>query len=131
MWCLLLLSMQGCDKKSISQEENNSNNNKEYNLVITNNTPLYLKSIDVKLYEDNGIQKNGKEINALIDSNINTGEVGKFYISEVGKTSFKITLNPKNNYSVSQEFKENFDNNTTIKYDVVIEQNEIKIKKEK
>lgn len=129
--CILLLSVQGCERKSNNQNENSLSDNKEYNLLITNNTPLLLKSIVVKLSGDQDKQISSKEIDALIDSNIKTGGTGKFYISEVGEYNFKITLNPKNNYSVSEEFKEDFGNETIIKYEVVIEQNEIKIQKVK
>jgi hypothetical protein len=34
-----------------------------------------------------------------------------------------------NNYSVSQEFEENFSNESIVNYEVVIEKNEITIKK--
>jgi hypothetical protein len=56
-------------------------------------------------------------------------EVGKFNIPEIGRYNLKITLNPKNNYSVSQEFEENFSNESIVNYEVVIEKNEITIKK--
>ena len=121
--CILLLSMQGCRRKSISKEYENDTT---YNLLITNNTPLFLKSIVIKRGD---VEKNNENTDALIDSNIKTGEVGKFYISDVGQYNFKITLNPKNNYSVSQEFEENFNKETILNYEIVIENNEIIIKK--
>ncbi|MBS5956894.1 MAG: hypothetical protein KIC73_08330 [Clostridiales bacterium] len=125
---MLLINIQGCEKKSFNPNEIETSDNKEYNLLVTNNTPLSMKSIVVKIIE-NGANKNNKEIDALIDSNIKTEEVGKFYISGAGTTKFKITLNPKNNYSVSQEFEENVNSKVILKYEILIEQNEIKIKK--
>lgn len=125
---MLLINIQGCEKKSLNPNEIETSDNKEYNLLVTNNTPLSMKSIVVKII-GNGANKNNKEIDALIDSNIKTEEVGKFYISGAGTTKFKITLNPKNNYSVSQEFEENVNSKVILKYEILIEQNEIKIKK--
>lgn len=124
--CILLLSMQGCGRKSISKEYENTTDDTTYNLLITNNTPLFLKSIVIKRGD---VEKNNENTDALIDSNIKTGEDGKFYISDVGRYNFKITLNPKNNYSVSQEFEENFNKETILNYEIVIENNEIIIKK--
>lgn len=123
---ILLIGLQGCNKKSINSKEINISDNKEYNLLVTNNTPLSMKSIVVKLIGNSGNKKDNK-IDALIDSNIKTGEVGKFYLSEVGSLKYKIILNPKNNYSVSQDFEEIINDKVVLKYDVVIEQNEIKI----
>ncbi|MEK3749209.1 hypothetical protein NYE25_13260 [Paenibacillus sp. FSL E2-8871] len=72
----------------------------EYNLMITNNSSLDLKSVVVTVDEKDTIQ-----IDALIDSNIKLGEVAKFQMKN-GKHVFKVTLNPKKNYSVSREFTE-------------------------
>lgn len=124
MVCILFLSIQGCGSKSSSNEKTTDDNT--YNLLITNNTPLFLKSIVIK---SSDVDKNNENTDALIDSNIKTGEVGKFNISDVGRYNFRITLNPKNNYSVSQEFEENFNKETIVNYEVVIEKNEITIKK--
>ena len=124
--CILLLSIQGCGRKSSSNDYEKTTDDDTYNLLITNNTPLYLKSIVIKRSD---ADKNNETIDALIDSNIKTGEVGKFNIPEIGQYNFRITLNPKNNYSVSQEFEENFSNESIVNYEVVIEKNEITIKK--
>lgn len=124
--CILLLSIQGCGRKSSSKDYEKTTDDDTYNLLITNSTPLFLKSIVIKRSDTD---KNNENIDALIDSNIKTGEVGKFNIPEIGRYNFKITLNPKNNYSVSQEFEENFSNESIVNYEVVIEKNEITIKK--
>ncbi len=124
--CILLLSIQGCGRKSSSKDYEKTTDDDTYNLLITNSTPLFLKSIVIKRSD---ADKNNENIDALIDSNIKTGEVGKFNIPEIGRYNFKITLNPKNNYSVSQEFEENFSNESIVNYEVVIEKNEITIKK--
>jgi len=124
--CILLLSIQGCGRKSSSKDYEKTTDDDTYNLLITNSTPLFLKSIVIKRSD---VDKNNENIDALIDSNIKTGEVGKFNIPEIGRYNLKITLNPKNNYSVSQEFEENFSNESIVNYEVVIEKNEITIKK--
>ena len=124
--CILLLSIQGCGRKSSSKDYEKTTDDDTYNLLITNSTSLFLKSIVIKRSD---ADKNNENIDALIDSNIKTGEVGKFNIPEIGQYNFRITLNPKNNYSVSQEFEENFSNESIVNYEVVIEKNEITIKK--
>ncbi len=124
--CILLLSIQGCGRKSSGKDYEKTSDDDTYNLLITNSTPLFLKSIVIKRSD---ADKNNENIDALIDSNIKTGEVGKFNIPEIGRYNLKITLNPKNNYSVSQEFEENFSNESMVNYEVVIEKNEITIKK--
>ena len=124
--CILLLSIQGCGRKSSSKDYEKTTDDDTYNLLITNSTSLFLKSIVIKRSD---ADKNNENIDALIDSNIKTGEVGKFNIPEIGRYNLKITLNPKNNYSVSQEFEENFSNESIVNYEVVIEKNEITIKK--
>jgi predicted small lipoprotein YifL len=124
--CILLLSIQGCGRKSSSKDYEKTTDDDTYNLLITNSTPLFLKSIVIKRSD---ADKNNENIDALIDSNIKTGEVGKFNIPEIGRYNLKITLNPENNYSVSQEFEENFSNESIVNYEVVIEKNEITIKK--
>jgi len=126
MVCILFLSIQGCGSKSSSKNYEKTADDNTYNLLITNNTPLFLKSVVIK---SSDIEKNIENTDALIDSNIKTGEVAKFNISDVGRYNFKITLNPKNNYSVSQEFEENFNKETIVNYEVMIEKNEITIKK--
>ena len=123
---ILFLLLQGCGTKSSSNDIEKTADDNTYNLLITNNTPLFLKSIVIK---SSDIDKSKENTDALIDSNIKTGEVGKFNIPEIGQYNFRITLNPKNNYSVSQEFEENFSNESIVNYEVVIEKNEITIKK--
>ena len=68
-------------------------------------------------------------LTALYDYKGRFTDMVLFYISDVGRYNFKITLNPKNNYSVSQEFEENFNKETILNYEIVIENNEIIIKK--
>ncbi len=123
---ILFLLLQGCGRKSSSNDFEKTTDDNTYNLLITNNTPLFLKSIVIK---SSDVDKSNENTDALIDSNIKTGEVGKFNISNVGRYNFRITLNPKNNYSVSQEFEENFNKSSIVNYEVVIENNEITIKK--
>ncbi|WP_342482009.1 hypothetical protein NST07_12445 [Paenibacillus sp. FSL L8-0340] len=91
--------------------------------MITNNSPLDLKSVVVTVK-----QKDTTLINSLIDSNIKPGEVAKFRVED-GKQTFKITLNPKKNYSVSKEFNEVFGKEEIVEYQVIIEENEVIIKK--
>ncbi|MEK3758889.1 hypothetical protein MKZ07_10615 [Paenibacillus sp. FSL P4-0338] len=122
---LLILSvtlLSGCE----GEPSNNlaAADNEAYNFTITNNSPLFLKSVVVTVDE-----KNDTLINAQIDSNIKFGEVAKFRIKN-GKHSFKITLNPKKNYSVSKEVSEKFEQGKVIKYQVEIDRNEVTINKQ-
>ncbi|AIQ17568.1 hypothetical protein H70357_13535 [Paenibacillus sp. FSL H7-0357] len=55
-------------------------------------------------------------------------EVAKFRVED-GKQTFKITLNSKENYSVSKEFNEVFGKGEIVEYQVIIEENEVTIKK--
>jgi hypothetical protein len=91
--------------------------------MITNNSPLDLKSVVVTVDEKDTIQ-----MDSLIDSNIKLGEVAKFQMKN-GKHVFKVTLNPKKNYSVSREFTEIFRKGIIVDYEVIIEKNEVSIKK--
>lgn len=87
---LLILSvtlLSGCEGETSNSLA--AADNEEYNLTITNNSPLFLKSVVVTVDE-----KDDTHINSQIDSNINVGEVAKFRIKN-GNHSFKITLNPK------------------------------------
>ena len=95
-----------------------------YNLTITNNSPLILKSVVVTVDE-----KDDTHINSQIDSNIKFGEVAKFRIKN-GNHSLKITLNPKKNYSVSKEVSEKFEQGKVIHYQVEIDRNEVTINKQ-
>lgn len=80
----------GCEGNSSDfSSDSKEADDKEYNLMITNNSPLFLKSVVVTVEEKDNIP-----INSLIDSNINYGDVAKFRIKN-GKHVFKITLNPK------------------------------------
>ncbi|WP_342439594.1 hypothetical protein NSS79_12565 [Paenibacillus sp. FSL L8-0436] len=116
---LLIVLLSACDTSSDTEVEKNE----EYNLMITNNSPLDLKSVVVTVK-----QKDTTLINSLIDSNIKPGEVAKFRVED-GKQTFKITLNPKENYSVSKEFNEVFGKGEIVEYQVIIEENEVTIKK--
>lgn len=121
---LSIVFLTGCEgNHSDISSDTNTTNDKEYNLIITNNSPLFLKSVVVALKE-----KDDGQINALMDSNINHGEAAKFRI-ENGKHAFKITLNPKNNYSVSKEFSEVFEDEEVVDYQIIIEENEVVIAK--
>ncbi|MFP4976829.1 hypothetical protein ACE6ED_15600 [Paenibacillus sp. CN-4] len=124
--CLLfLVGLTGCNGNSPESPNGMAvaNDEYQYNLIITNNSPLFLKSVVVALKE-----KDDGQINALMDSNINHGEAAKFRI-ENGKHAFKITLNPKNNYSVSKEFSEVFEDEEVVDYQIIIEENEVVIAK--
>ncbi|ETT34189.1 MULTISPECIES: hypothetical protein [unclassified Paenibacillus] len=121
---LLILSvtlLSGCE----GEPSNNlaAADNEEYNLTITNNSPLFLKSVVVTVDEKDDIH-----INSQIDSNIKFGEVAKFRIKN-GNHSLKITLNPKKNYSVSKEVSEKFEQGKVINYQVEIDRNEVTINK--
>lgn len=116
---LLIVLLSACDRSSDTEVVENE----EYNLMITNNSPLDLKSVVVTVK-----QKDTTLINSLIDSNIKPGEVAKFRVED-GKQTFKITLNPKKNYSVSKEFNEVFGKEEIVEYQVIIEENEVIIKK--
>lgn len=124
--CLLFsVGLTGCNGNSSESPKGvaGANDEYEYNLIIANNSPLFLKSVVVTLEE-----KGDAPINALMDSNINHGETAKFRI-ENGKHAFKITLNPKNNYSVSKEFSEVFEDEKVVEYQIIIEENEVVIAK--
>jgi hypothetical protein len=84
---------------------------------------LYLKSVVVTVE-----QKDTTLTNSLIDSNIKLGEVAKFRLED-GKKKFKIKINPKKNYSVSKEFDEVFNKGEIVEYQILIEENEVTIKK--
>ncbi|MFC3746196.1 hypothetical protein [Paenibacillus sp. GCM10012306] len=124
IFLMFLVLLTGCKGTSSDVSSDTAvPNDKEYNLMITNNSPLFLKSVVVTVEE-----KNNNQINSLIDSNINLGEAAKFSINN-GKHAFKITLNPKKNYSVSKEFREEFEKDKVVEYQVKIEENEVIIKK--
>ncbi|WP_238652858.1 hypothetical protein [Paenibacillus piscarius] len=114
-----LAFLSGCDGNS--ESPNTAKIDEEYNLIITNNSPLFLKSVVVTVEE-----KDETHINSFIDSNISVGEIAKFKM-ENGNHNFKITLNPKKNYSVSKEVSEKFEADKIIAYQVKIVNNEVAI----
>lgn len=121
-FAVLLVSLaflSGCDGNS--ESPNNAKADEEYNLIITNNSPLFLKSVVVTVQE-----KDETHVNSFIDSNISVGEIAKFKM-ENGNHNFKITLNPKKNYSVSKEVSEKFEADRVIAYQVKIVNNEVAI----
>ncbi|WP_150266125.1 hypothetical protein [Paenibacillus tepidiphilus] len=121
---LSLVLLSGCEgKSSDSSRDIKIANDQEYNLMITNNSPLFLKSVVVTVNEkDNNI------LNSLIGSNVNYGENAKFKIKK-GEHVFKIKINPKKNYSVSKEFSEDFEDEKVVEYVVEIKENEVVIHK--
>ncbi|OZQ76486.1 hypothetical protein [Paenibacillus odorifer] len=126
LFVLFIVLLSGCEKNNADISNNTDvdvTDDQEYNLLITNNSPLFLKSVVVTVDEGNDVQ-----INSLIDSNIKHGGVAKFPIDN-GKHLFKVTLNPKDNYSVSKEFNEEFKAGEIVEYQILIEQNEVSIQK--
>lgn len=113
---LFIVLLTGCGRSS-------SNQLNEYNLMITNHSPLHLKSVVVTFKE-----KDGSENNSLIDNDINYNDIAKFHMGS-GKKKFKITINPKNNYSVSKEFSDTFNTKEIVEYQIKIESNEVIIQK--
>lgn len=125
IFLVFLVLLSGCNGNSPDvSSDTKVVNDKEYNLMITNNSPLFLKSVVVTVEEE----KDNNHINSLIDSNINHGDVAKFRIKN-GKHVFKITLNPKKNYSVSKVFSDKLEKDEVVEYQVKIEQNEVVIEK--
>lgn len=124
---MFLVLLSGCKGNSsdVSSDTKVANDN-EYNLLISNNSPLFLKSVVVTVEEEK--EKDNNQKNALIDANINHGEVAKFRIGN-GKQVFKITLNPQKNYSVSKVFSDKFKKDEVVEYQVKIDQNEVTIEK--
>lgn len=120
---LLIALLSGCERNISDYSNTEIVKENEYNLTISNNSPLYLKSVVVTVE-----QKDTTSTNSLIDSNIKFGEVAKFRLKD-GKKKFEIKINPKENYSVSKEFNEVFSNEEIIEYQVLIEENEVTIKK--
>ncbi|HBS47483.1 MAG TPA: hypothetical protein DEA91_28960 [Paenibacillus sp.] len=124
IFILFIVFLTGCERNS-SDVINDTNiaDDEEYNLMITNNSPLNLKSVVVTVEE-------GDEtlIESLIDSNITFGKVAKFRVKN-GKCLFKITLNPKGNYSVSKKSSEVFNKGEIVEYQIQIENNEISIER--
>lgn len=87
---LFIVLLSGCKKNnSDTLSDTPTAKDEEYNLMITNNSPLDLKSVVVTVDEKDTIQ-----MDSLIDSNIKLGEVAKFQMKN-GKHVFKVTLNPK------------------------------------
>lgn len=122
IFILFIVLLSGCERNSADiLNDTEAADDEVYNLLITNNSPLYLKSVVVTVDEEDDVQ-----INSLIDSNIKSKQVAKFWLNN-GKRLFKITLNPKDNYSVSKEFSEVFKEGEIVEYQILIEQNEVSI----
>jgi phosphotransferase system IIB component len=113
VFIIFIILLSGC-------ERNNPGRLNDYNLLITNNSPLDLKSIVVTVEENND--------SGLIDNDIGYKDIAKFHMKN-GKQSFKITINPKENYSVSKEFSETFNTEEIVEYQIIIESNEITIQR--
>lgn len=62
------MESQAYDCEEILKYDTKVANDNEYNLMITNNSPLFLKSVVVTEEEEDNKHKN-----ALIDANINRG----------------------------------------------------------
>lgn len=64
----------------------------------------------------------------MIYNDIGYKDIAKFHMDN-GKQSFKITINPKKNYSVSNDFIDTFTPNEINEYQIKIESNEVIIQK--
>ncbi|AIQ75322.1 hypothetical protein NST45_07655 [Paenibacillus sp. FSL R7-0163] len=64
------MESQAYDCEEILKYDTKVANDNEYNLMITNNSPLFLKSVVVTEEEE---EEDNKHKNALIDANINRG----------------------------------------------------------
>ncbi|WP_066718168.1 hypothetical protein [Clostridium sp. Marseille-P299] len=93
------------------------------NLVITYKLPDEVKSISVK------VQDNEEEHKAYLIHGLKFNESTQITMKEDEKCSFKITVNLKDGYSVSEEFTEDFNYISKKYYEVVVEKNEVVIKK--
>lgn len=123
---LFIVLLSGCER-NIADHINHTyeTDDNEYNLLVTNNSPLFLKSVVVSVDEGNEDHQH-----ALMSGNLDLREVAKFTV-ENGKRSFKIKINPKDNYSVSKEFSEVFKVGEAAEYEIVIDQNEVSIQRMK
>ncbi|MEC0129731.1 MULTISPECIES: hypothetical protein [Paenibacillus] len=65
------MKSQAYDCEEILKYDTKVENDNEYNLMITNNSPLFLKSVVVTEEEEE--EEDNKHKNALIDANINRG----------------------------------------------------------
>ncbi|MEK4261257.1 hypothetical protein NSS98_19355 [Paenibacillus sp. FSL E2-0274] len=65
------MESQAYDCEEILKYDTKVENDNEYNLMITNNSPLFLKSVVVTEEEEE--EEDNKHKNALIDANINRG----------------------------------------------------------
>ncbi|MEK4157244.1 hypothetical protein NYE27_19325 [Paenibacillus sp. FSL R10-2779] len=63
------MKSQAYDCEEMVKYDTKVENDNEYNLMITNNSPLFLKSVVVTEEEE----EDNKHKNALIDANINRG----------------------------------------------------------
>lgn len=123
---LFIVFLSGCERNSADTlNDTYETDDNEYNLLITNNSPLFLKSVVVTVDEGNEDHKH-----SLISGNLDLREVAKFTV-ENGERSFKIKLNPKDNYSVSKDFSEVFRVGEVAEYEIVIDQNEVSIQRMK
>ncbi|MEK4208682.1 MULTISPECIES: hypothetical protein [Paenibacillus] len=65
------MESQAYDCEEMVKYDTKVENDNEYNLMITNNSPLFLKSVVVTVEEEE--EKDNNHKNALIDANINRG----------------------------------------------------------
>lgn len=123
---LFIVFLSGCERNIADPIDHTYEaDDNEYNLLVTNNSPLFLKSVVVTVDEGNEDHKH-----SLVSGNLDLREVAKFTV-ENGERSFKITLNPKDNYSVSKDFSEVFKGGEVAEYEIVIDQNEVSIQRMK
>lgn len=116
--CIMLIMISGCGK-NVTDEDISSENT--YDFWLTNDTPLIFKSIDLTFNDDKD--------NVLVSKNINVNDTAKFSVPE-STTSITVTLNPKDAYSVKKELELEFDADNILEYKIVIEKNEITLKKQ-
>lgn len=114
----MLIMISGCSKNAADESTSNEN---AYEFLLTNDTPLIFKSIALTLDDD--------EHNVILSGSVNVNETIKFSIPE-STTRITVTLNPKNAYSVKKELELKFDDDSVLQYKVVIDKNEISLKKQ-
>lgn len=93
------------------------------NLVITYKLPNDVKSISVK------VKDSKEDQNSYMIHGLKYDESTQVTMKEKKKCSFKITVNLKDGYSVSEEFLEDFNYKNKKYYEIVLEKNEVVIKK--
>ncbi|MDE6889871.1 MAG: hypothetical protein K2P45_14755 [Eubacterium sp.] len=116
--CMMLIMISGCSKNAADESTSNENT---YEFLLTNDTPLIFKSIDLTFDDD--------EHNVILSGSVNVNETIKFSIPE-STTRITVTLNPKNAYSVKKVLELKFDDDSVLQYKVVIDKNEISLKKQ-